>query len=362
MRTSLCDLLGVEYPILGFSPSERVVAAISRAGGFGVLGCVRFNDADELDATLSWLDEETGGRPYGVDVVMPAREPTEGAPVDLRRLVPQGHRDFVQETLRKLGVPPLPAGESTPDGVLGWLHSVARSHVEVALNHPVRLIANALGPPPADVITRAHDRGLLVAALAGRADHARHHVESGVDIVVAQGYEAGGHTGEIASMVLVPEVVDAVGDRVPVLAAGGIGCGRQVAAALALGAVGVWTGSCWLGTEEYEAVPGLRQALLDASSADTVRSRVYTGKPARLLRNRWTAAWGAPGAPEPLPMPLQNLLVSEAHDRLMRSGDPTVVAMPVGQIVGRMNQVRPVAEVLADLVTEADETLKRLSP
>jgi NAD(P)H-dependent flavin oxidoreductase YrpB (nitropropane dioxygenase family) len=184
-----------------------------------------------------------------------------------------------------------------------------------------------------------------------------------VDIVVAQGHEAGGHTGEITTMVLVPEIVDAVGQQAPVLAAGGIGCGRQVAAALALGAVGVWMGSAWLTTQEYaltSAMPAMRSALLAATSSDTVRSRIYSGKPARLLKNRWTQAWAEPGAPAPLPMPLQNLLVSDAHQRLMRSGQPDVVPMPVGQIVGRLNDVRPVADVMADLVREADETLSRL--
>jgi NAD(P)H-dependent flavin oxidoreductase YrpB (nitropropane dioxygenase family) len=184
-----------------------------------------------------------------------------------------------------------------------------------------------------------------------------------VDIVVAQGYEAGGHTGEIASMVLIPEIVDAVGGQVPVLAAGGIGCGRQIAAALALGAVGVWMGSAWLITEEYSlsaALPALRTALLTATSSDTVRSRIYSGKPARLLKNRWTQAWTEPGAPDPLPMPLQNLLVSEAHQRLMRSGQPDVQPMPVGQIVGRMTEVRPVAELVKSLVQETAEALSRL--
>ncbi len=363
MRTSLCTLLDIEHPIVGFTPSEHVAAAISRAGGLGVLGCVRFNDADELDTVLAWMDANTGGRPYGVDVVMPARVPTEGVPADLSQTIPAGHRDFVEQTLLRLGVPPLPDGSPAGDGVLGWLHSVARQHVEVALAHPARLIANALGPPPPDVISRAHERGMLVAALAGKAEHARGHVASGVDIVVAQGYEAGGHTGEIASMVLVPEIADAVGAQVPVLAAGGIGCGRQIAAALALGAVGVWMGSAWLTTQEYtlgSAVPALREALLAATSSDTVRSRIYSGKPARLLKNRWTQAWTEPGAPEPLPMPLQNLLVSEAHQRLMRSGRPDVLPMPVGQIVGRMNEVRPVAEVISELMREADDTASRL--
>ncbi|GDY31617.1 NAD(P)H-dependent flavin oxidoreductase [Gandjariella thermophila] len=363
MRTALCDTLGIEHPIVGFTPSEHVAAAISRAGGLGVLGCVRFNDAAELDRVLDWMDTHTDGRPYGVDVVMPAKVPTEVAGMDPDSLIPAGHREFVDRTLTRLGVPPLPEDEAARAGVLGWLHSVARSHVEVALNHPVKLIANALGSPPVDVIEQAHQYGLLVAALAGKAEHARRHVHNGVDIVVAQGYEAGGHTGEIASMVLVPEIVDAVGDRAPVLAAGGIGTGRQVAAALALGAVGAWTGSIWLTTSEYELTASdtaVQQALLGASSSDTVRSRIYTGKPARLLKTKWTDAWAEPDAPEPLPMPLQNLLVSEAHQRMMRAGDPEVVSMPVGQIVGRMNEVRPVAEVMATLLRETEETFARL--
>ncbi|HEV2376038.1 MAG TPA: nitronate monooxygenase [Streptosporangiaceae bacterium] len=364
LRTSLCDLLGIEHPIVGFTPSEYVAAAISRAGGLGVLGCVRFSDPADLDEALHWLDSNTDGRPYGVDVVMPTHPPTEGTPAGLRGLIPAAHREFVADTLTRLGVPPLPEESAAGDGVLGWLHSLASQQAEVALAHPVKLIANALGPPPKDLITRAHDQGVVVAALAGKTQHALGHVAAGVDVVVAQGYEAGGHTGEVASMVLVPEVVDAVGPDVPVLAAGGIGCGRQVAAALALGAVGVWMGSAWLTTTEYtEHLPagGLREALLAATSSDTVRSRVYSGKPARLLKNRWTQAWVEPGAPDPLPMPLQNLLVAEAHHRLLRSGMPDVVPMPVGQIVGRMNEVRPVADLMASLVQETSQALDRLT-
>jgi NAD(P)H-dependent flavin oxidoreductase YrpB (nitropropane dioxygenase family) len=201
-----------------------------------------------------------------------------------------------------------------------------------------------------------------VAALAGTAAHARRHVQNGVDIIVAQGYEAGGHTGEIASMVLTPEVVDAVGADVPVLGAGGIGTGRQVAASLALGAQGVWTGSMWLTVAEYDLSTGsgIRDALLRAGSSDTVRSRIYTGKPARLLRTKWTEAWESEEAPEPLPMPLQNLLVADAHHRMNSGDDPDTISMPVGQIVGRMNEVEPVADVMARLVTEFEEATARL--
>jgi len=363
VRTPICDDLGITYPIFGFTPSQHVAAAISKAGGLGVLGCVRFNDAEELDAVLDWMDENTDGKPYGVDIVMPAKVPQEGAAGDLSQYIPDDHKHFVEETLRKLGVPPLPAdGDPRREGVLGWLHSVARSHVDVALKHPIKLIANALGSPPKDVIDLAHTHGVPVAALAGKAKHARSHVDNGVDIVIAQGTEAGGHTGEIATMVLVPEIVDAVGTDAHVLAAGGIGSGRQIAASLALGAGGVWMGSYWLTTSEYDLGVGdaMQRALVAAGSDQTVRSRVYSGKPARLLKTKWTEAWTEEGAPSPLPMPLQNLLVNEAHQRIAAANDPAVVAMPVGQIVGRMNAVRPVAELVAELVAEYEETLQRL--
>jgi NAD(P)H-dependent flavin oxidoreductase YrpB (nitropropane dioxygenase family) len=363
MRTALCDEFGIDYPIFAFTPSEHVAAAVSRAGGLGVLGCVRFNDTEELESVLSWLDDNTDGKPYGVDIVMPMKIPTEGTSLDLGAMIPEDHRKFVDETLLKLGVPPLAEGEGR-EGVLGWLHSVARSHLDVALQHRPVLIANALGSPPVDVIEQCHAAGVKIAALAGAAKHALSHVANGVDIIVAQGYEAGGHTGEVASMVLTPDIVDAVGPDVPVLGAGGIGSGRQVAASLALGAQGVWMGSIWLGTEEYRGMGANSEAwetaFTRATSSDTVRTRVYTGKPARLLKTKWTEAWAEEGAPAPLPMPLQNLLVAEAHSRISAANDPDVISMPIGQIVGRMNEVLPVAEVIASLVSEYDEAVDRL--
>jgi NAD(P)H-dependent flavin oxidoreductase YrpB (nitropropane dioxygenase family) len=363
VRTELSDQLGITHPIFAFTPSEHVAAAVSRAGGLGVLGCVRFNNAEELDTVLDWMDENTDGKPYGVDIVMPAKIPSEGSATDLSQYIPQTHKDFVKEALRKLGVPPLPEDDDPGrEGVLGWLHSVARAHVDVALRHRPALIANALGSPPKDVIDLAHSHNVPVAALAGKAKHALSHLDNGVDIIIAQGTEAGGHTGEIATMVLVPEIVDAVGDRGHVLAAGGIGSGRQIAAALALGAHGVWMGSYWLTASEYQmgGNDAVKRALLAAGSDQTVRSRVYSGKPARLLKTKWTEAWEEEGAPSPLPMPLQNLLVNEAHQRISASDNPEVVAMPVGQIVGRMNAERPVAELIDDLVADFDSALGRL--
>jgi NAD(P)H-dependent flavin oxidoreductase YrpB (nitropropane dioxygenase family) len=272
-------------------------------------------------------------------------------------MIPERHRQYVDELMERLHVDPLPEGD-VPRGVIGWAEDVARSHVEVAFSHPIKLIANALGSPPKDVIDRAHEQGVLVAALAGKAQHAQRHVSNGVDIIVAQGYEAGGHTGDVATMVLVPEVVDAVAPT-PVLAAGGIGSGRQLAAALALGAQGGWLGSLWLSTAESGSSPEQIERYLAASSSDTVRSRCFTGKPARMLRTEWTDAWEDPNGPGPLGMPLQNILTAQANARLARSR-PDLAIAPVGQIVGSMRKVEPVRDVMFRLIEEYIATVERL--
>jgi len=363
MRTPLCDVFGIEYPIFAFTHCRDVVAAVSKAGGLGVLGAVGFSP-DQLEIELDWIDEHVDAMPYGVDTVMPQKAvDVHGANADemlsqIRSMIDANHWRYVDELMERFDLPPLPEGDG-PHGVLGWTDEVAHEHVEIALAHPIKLIANALGSPPKDVIDRAHEQGVKVAALAGKAVHAQRHVNNGVDIVVAQGYEAGGHTGEISTMVLVPEVVDAIAPT-PVLAAGGIGSGRQIAAALALGAQGVWLGSLWLTTTESNSSPAVSQAYLEATSADTVRSRCYTGKPARMLRNAWTEAWADPSGPGPLGMPLQNILTSEANARIARSGRKDLAFAPVGQIVGRMNEVRPVRDVIFRLVEEYIETIEHL--
>jgi NAD(P)H-dependent flavin oxidoreductase YrpB (nitropropane dioxygenase family) len=365
MRTRVSDDFGIEFPIFAFSHCRDVVAAVSRAGGFGVLGALAFTP-DELEIELRWIDEHVDGKPYGVDVVMPASyegaELGDGADLEaqLEQMVPEEHRRFVEETLVRLGVPPLPPDVAHPHHLLGWTDATARPQVEVALSHPISLLANALGPPPKDVVDEAHEHGVKVAALASSAYHARKQVDVGVDIVVAQGTEAGGHTGEIASLVLWPEVVDTVAPA-PVLAAGGIGRGRQIAAALALGAEGVWTGSVWLTVAESDLLPLTVENLLEATSRDTVRSRAMTGKPARQLRTPWTDAWDAPDSPGALPMPLQFMLTAEAQTRISRAQKKELMGFPVGQVVGSMNQVKPVRDVIYEMVDEYLETTKRLS-
>ncbi|MEV0582003.1 nitronate monooxygenase family protein [Nonomuraea sp. NPDC050310] len=362
MRTRVTDQLGIEFPIFAFSHCRDVVAAVSRAGGMGVLGALYFTP-EELETELAWIDDHVDGRPYGVDVVMPASY--EGAGFEagelvgrLQGMIPEGHRRFVDGLLAEHGVPELSGGE--PGKVLlGWTDATARPQVEVALRHPIALLANALGPPPEDVVRQAHEHGVPVAALASTPRHAIKQVEVGVDIVVAQGTEAGGHTGEITTMVLIPQVVDAV--DVPVLAAGGIGNGRQMAAGMALGAEGVWTGSIWLTVEEADTPEMARRRILEATSRDTVRSRSWTGKPARLLKNEWTDAWESAGSPGTLPMPLQFMLVADALRRIGRSDAAELATFPAGQVIGQMNQVRSAKDVIFEMVSEYVETMERLT-
>lgn len=366
MRTPICDRLGIELPIFAFSHCRDVIAAVSKAGGYGVLGALAYSP-DQLEIELSWIDDHVDGMPYGVDFAMPAKYVGKGggeeASLDhLHELIPAEHRQFVDELLAEHGVPELPAdldrGVVKAAGL--GVDEEGPGQVEVALSHPVSMVVNALGPPPKYVVDQAHERGILVGGLVGNKAHAERQVAQGTDVIVAQGTEAGGHCGDVSTMVLVPEVVDAVGPDVPVLAAGGIGRGRQMAAALALGAQGVWTGSIWLTVAESDTNPVAIEKMLAADSRGTVRSRAMTGKPARQLRTAWTDAWEREDTPSPLPMPLQGIVFSEAARRISRGQDRSLVGTPVGQIVGSMNRVRPVRDVIFDMVEEWVETTKRL--
>jgi NAD(P)H-dependent flavin oxidoreductase YrpB (nitropropane dioxygenase family) len=370
MRTPVCDLLGIEFPILAFSHCRDVVAAVSKAGGLGVLGAVAFTP-EMLDVELDWIENEIGDKPYGVDVLVPAKyigiEEGGLSGTKLADMIPDEHRQFVNDLMERYGVPPLPDDEkiSNTGGLLSWSHKGAQPLMDVAFGHKTRLIANALGPAPDYMVEHAHAHDVVVAGLVGKKVHAERQKNAGVDIIVAQGYEAGGHTGEISTMVLIPEVVDAVAPT-PVLAAGGIGNGRQIAASLALGAQGVWCGSVWLTTEEAETHPVVKEKFLAATSSDTVRSRASTGKPARQLRTAWTDEWEDPTHPDPLPMPLHGMLIADAQRRMQRSaasnpGAEKLVNYFVGQIVGTMNQVKPAKQVVYDMVEEFIDAAERIA-
>ena len=379
MRTEICERLGIEFPIFAFSHCRDVVAAVTRAGGFGVLGAVAFSP-EQLERELDWIDDHVGERPYGVDIIVPATYVgvEEGGLTrrQVGELIPDEHRRFLEELLARYGVERLPDDADGVNGVelsggggdelMGFSHQSGRALLDVVWAHDkVELVANALGPAPDYLVTEAHDRGILVAGLCGTVVHAERQQAAGVDVIIAQGAEAGGHTGEIGTMVLVPQIVDAVAPT-PVLAAGGIADGRQVAAALALGAQGVWCGSVWLTTEEAETHPVVKQKFLAATSADTLRSRAKTGKPARQLRSSWTDEWADPANPEPLAMPLQMILVGEAEARIARSaassdGARRLINYFVGQAVGQMNETKSATQVVFDLVEGYVDAASRLA-
>ncbi|OHV04538.1 NAD(P)H-dependent flavin oxidoreductase [Mycobacterium talmoniae] len=369
MRTKVAELLGVEFPICAFSHCRDVVAAVSNAGGFGVLGAVA-HSPERLDAELTWIEEQTHGRPYGVDLLLPPKYVgADQGGIDntqVAALLPAEHRAFLDDLLTRYGIAaPEPADGPPAGSGLNISPKGYQPLLDVAFAHNIRLIASALGPPPHDLVERAHAHDVVVAALAGTTEHAIRHAAAGVDLIVAQGTEAGGHTGEVATMVLVPEIVDAVAP-VPVLAAGGIARGRQMAAALALGAEGVWCGSVWLTTEEAETLPVVKDKFLAATSSDTVRSRSLTGKPARMLRSAWTDEWARADTPDPLGMPLQTALVGTAQRQINQAADhPDTQAQDlatyfVGQVVGSLTKVRPTRTVVLDMVSEFIDAVERL--
>lgn len=369
MRTEICEKLNIEYPIFAFTHCRDVVVAVSKAGGIGVLGAVGFTP-EQLKQELDWIDEHIGDLPYGVDIVIPQKYEGMGEMNPdkleemLKEMVPQEHYEFAEGLLKDHGVPEWPDKDDEM-GLLGWNEAIATLLVDEALTRPkCRLIANALGTPPADIIKRIQDSGRLVGALCGKVKQAVAHKKAGLDFIIAQGTEGGGHTGEVGSLVLWPQIIDAVGDT-PVLAAGGIGDGRQMLSAMALGAAGVWSGSLWLAVEEAEAEPAQKQSYFDATSEDTVRSRSWTGKPCRMLKNEWTEAWASSETPDPLGMPLQGLVSAEAIRRTHKYaavGDCQKVAFnPVGQVVGMINSVESSRDVIFRLLNEYVDALERVN-
>ncbi len=379
MNSAFRATLGIDFPLFAFSHCRDVVAAVSKAGGFGVFGAGSIAPAD-LEAELRWIDQNVDGRPYGVDLLIPEnlsiRAGADTSNGDLLARIPNSHRAFVRDLLSRHGIDPdramsMPA-RLDPDAPPAYQAETSEQLMDVAFAHPIRLIVNALGLPPPSMLERARRHGIPCAALVGAREHAVRQVEAGVDILVAQGGEAGGHCGEVSTLVLIPEVLRAIkGMRpVPVLAAGGIMTGRQMAACMAMGAAGVWTGSVWLATQEAETSPVFREKMVAARSRDTVRSRGRTGKPARQLRSAWTDAWEGPDTPDPLPMPLQGLLSEPAMRRVNQAAESgnesarALVSYFVGQGVGLVEDVPSARAVVLDFMTEfadALEDMRRLT-
>lgn len=367
----LRELTGAEFPLFAFSHCRDVVAAVSKAGGFGVLGATRFTP-EQLERELAWIDAEVGGAPYGVDVLVPETiDPRVAGLADnaaRAAAIDPAHQTFVNALLARYGIAPEAELRVLPER-MGITPENGMALMEVAFRHPIRLIANALGIAPPEMIAQGKARGVAVAALVGAKEHALRQAAAGVDIIVAQGTEAGGHCGEVSTLVLVPEVVRALADAghsQPVLAAGGIMTGGQMAGMMAAGAAGAWTGSVWLATPEAETSEAFREAMIAARSRDTVRSASRTGKPARQLGTAWHAAWDAPGGPGALPMPLMGMVSEPAFRRIEQAAAAgnadarQLVSYFVGQGVGLVSEVRPARAVVQAFREEFVEATERL--
>lgn len=377
MKSALCRKLGIEFPLFAFSHCRDVVAAVTNAGGFGVLGAVG-HSAETLEIELRWIDEHVDGKPYGLDLLIPNKMEGKEASLtaaELQARIPPEHRSYIASLLEHHGIDTndLWTGEHAYDYSANMREEGAARLLDVAFAHPIRLFVNALGVPPASIIERAHGLGIMVGALTGAKEHATKHAEAGVDLLVVSGTEAGGHCGEVSTMVLLPEVLDAIApyhgtdNAIEVLAAGGIATGRQMAACMAMGASGVWTGSVWLTTAEAETIPTVKQKMLAATSRNTVRSRSRTGKPTRQLQSAWTDAWSAPGAPTPLSMPLQGMISRPAMavvDKLAESGHEGAKELAtyyVGQAVGLMNSEQSARSVVMEFMQDYADAVERLN-
>ncbi len=375
MDSRICDMLGIEFPLVAFTHCRDVVVEVSKAGGFGVLGAAGLSP-EQLEIELNWIDEHINGMPYGLDLIIPNKFAGKGetpTPDEMLAMLPEEHKTFANDILKANGIDPGEPDQQFLANRIRRSHNLtiegAIAHMDVAFSHPIKLIANALGVPPREMLERGRQHGVKVAALVGAKSHAINQVQAGVDLLVVAGGEAGGHCGGVSTMVLVPEIFEAIQDvgDIPILAAGGIVTGRQMAACMAMGAAGVWTGSVWLTTTEAETAPVVKEKMLAASSSDTVRSRSRTGKHSRQLRSPWTDAWEQEGAPEPLSMPLQGMISEPALDKIHKlsegghKGAQDLATYWVGQGVGLMNASQSVRNVVYDFKQDFINAYERLA-
>lgn len=373
MKSPVCDQFGIDFPLIAFTHCRDVVCEVSKAGGLGVLGAAGYSP-EQLEIELSWIDEHIDGKPYGVDLIAPttmANKDESATPDEIAAMVPDEHKHFAANILAQHNVDTgdlyqASTGRGRGLGFLG--EQGAANIIDVAFNHPIKLIVNALGVPPKYMMDIANERGVATGALVGAKHHAVKQAEAGVDMLIVAGTEAGGHCGEVSTMVLVPEVAQALENYpdVSIVAAGGIVTGRQMAAAMAMGAHGVWTGSVWLTTTESEVSPVLKEKMLSAASNQTVRSTSRTGKHSRQIRSPWTDAWESGDAPASLPMPLQSLVSEPALGKVTRlaesghQGAKQLATYWVGQGVGMMTQTLSSKQVVYDFMEDFLKATERM--
>ncbi|HLB27425.1 MAG TPA: nitronate monooxygenase family protein [Dehalococcoidia bacterium] len=377
LRTPICDILGIEYPVvlagMGGVARHRLVAAISDAGGLGIIGAATMGP-DELREEIGKVRELTD-KPFGVDILLPTMGtipqtpgtsiggPTEGEgdiPKNWRDMLPATQREFAADLRRKFDLPDEHPEYPTPSGRLEGAvfgPGFTRSQIDTILEEKVPVFASGLGNP-GPYVEEFHAAGVKVIALVGNVKNARRVADGGTDVVVAQGAEAGGHTGRVGTMALVPQVVDAVAPT-PVLAAGGIGDGRGLAAALCLGAVGAWVGTAFLVAKEAAWDDILKQRILDATEEDTRVTRIYSGKPMRNINNPLIEAWEESGVPT-LPFPFQGAVIQEVTFAAQKGGRKELGMNPAGQVSGMLNEQRPAKQILQEMVEQATEIIQRL--
>jgi NAD(P)H-dependent flavin oxidoreductase YrpB (nitropropane dioxygenase family) len=357
LTNALCRRLGIRFPIFGLAHRVEVAAAISRAGGLGVYAAAR-DGPHEIEHKLALLRRLCPDHPVGVDLLLPTGLPEHDDREAVAAAVPEAHRRFVQGLFEQYQVPPATRGNFFSQYVRS--QSLFEEQVEAVTASDVDVFAVGVGTPP-KVLRRARDAGQKTIALVGSMRHAQKAMEAGAEILVAQGYDAGGHTGPIGTFTLVPQIVAAAGET-PVIAAGGIGTGAQVAAAFALGAQGAWLGTLWLGTREHELPAALAAKLIAARSEDTVITRAHSGKPCRVLRTAFSDAWARPGAPQPLDMPYQQALTGELLAAVEEHEIEPLMYEAAGQSVAWLRSIEPVAVVMERLVAGTHQALRALAP
>jgi NAD(P)H-dependent flavin oxidoreductase YrpB (nitropropane dioxygenase family) len=356
LHTKLCDMLGIEFPIIAFTHCKDVVAAVVNAGGFSVLG-EAMHAPDEIAADIKWIRERVGTKPFGIDLVLPASSPLSGSLDELEANIPETHRAFATQIKEKYNVPE-PKGQQALHQWGGLNQELARSQLDVVLEERVPVFTSGLGNP-AFILEAAHERGIKVFGLVGKTRQAQREIEEGVDAIIAQGYDAAGHTGSIGTFSIVPEVVAIAGDT-PVIAAGGITTGRHLAAALCLGASGVWTGTLWLASRESDSDMIIKEKLVNATAEDTVHSRAVSGMTMRTTKCPWTDEWAKPDAPKTLSAPYQMLLSSSYIQAANDHRREDLMFEAAGQGVSFITSMKPARQIVFDIVDEAHTVFEEL--